>query len=152
MKEKIDFVKLKNIQDSLIREYNNYTLKDMCSTSAKRIYEEFGYIPAGGVVLTPRGSKAHSWNIPFEGFVLDLTLYQFSKNYNFPVERIVLLDKDTAYDKYGYFENPSVTNALRKKIINEEVPLQTFLWVNSSRSFPSVPGESWMNSHRINSF
>lgn len=118
MQKNIDFEKLKKIQRDLIKEQYDHTLVRACSLSAKKVYEKLGYLPAGGYVLTPNGLKEHSWSIPYPGFILDLTLLQFSEDYKKDIEEIVFMEKELAYDKYGYVELPSVTNNLRNLIVN----------------------------------
>jgi hypothetical protein len=107
--------KLIQIQNSLIKE-NPLFPKNMCSLSAKQVYDELGFLPVAGYVLTSQGFEKHSWNIDSNGKIIDLTLYQFGKN----AGKIIYSNKDELIDSWGYFENKESTEFLRKYIQNFE--------------------------------
>lgn len=104
--------KLKMIQEKLILE-NPAFPKKMCSLSSKIVYDELGFLPVAGHVLTSQGVEKHSWNVDNEGKIIDLTLYQFGN-----ADKIIYLNKDDLVDSWGYFESMESTEALRKYIKN----------------------------------
>lgn len=114
MGDKMDIEnKLIEIQNSLKDENPGFP-KNMCSLSSKIVYDELGFLPVAGYVLTSRGLEKHSWNIDSKGKIIDLTLYQFDGVF----DKIINSEKENLVDSWGYFENEGSTKALRKYIEN----------------------------------
>ena len=105
--------KLVEIQNELIDE-NPFFPKNMCSLSAKQIYDQLGFSPVAGYVLTSNGLEKHSWNIDSDGKIVDITLYQFNES----VDKVIHSKKEDLMNSWGYFEDKKSTEALRKYINN----------------------------------
>lgn len=108
---------LKELQENLAGKYPHFPT-NCCSTSAKEVYNKFGFSPVSGFVLTSKGAKEHSWNVTPDGRVIDLTLYQFRDFYDKKIGKIINISGKNSYSSYGYFEDEDKTSTLKNCILS----------------------------------
>ncbi|MDA3836586.1 MAG: hypothetical protein PF542_03105 [Nanoarchaeota archaeon] len=110
--------KLSKIQEDLINDCNGFPIKG-CLSSCVKVFEELGFAPKAGYVISKGGIEPHNWNESEEGMIADVSLYQFEEHYGNEIDKIIFLPKDEAIHKYGYVESSENTKILQDFIWNK---------------------------------